>query len=99
MNYLLYVSALYQYGRFDEGVRLLRDLLSRNPQLVSRFYAVRPNFIYFNRQRLWEDIERVFPIRDANTLRQLREARMQVEEQARRERYSVRRPAYAVTEL
>jgi hypothetical protein len=99
MNYLLYVSALYQYGRFEEGVKLLRDLLSRNPQIVSRFYAVRPNFIYFNRQRLWDDIERVFPIRDENTLRQLRTVRRQIEAQARRERYSVRRPAYAVTEL
>ncbi len=63
-NYCYYVAWHYHFGLFEEGRRLLSNLLRHNPGTVRMFLGERPAFIFLNRERLWSDVERYFPARN-----------------------------------
>jgi hypothetical protein len=70
-NFAYYASYHYHFGRFDEGRVLFRNLLKQHPQYVRFFFSEHPAMIFFNREKLWDDVVELYPASSPQEKRQL----------------------------
>lgn len=97
-NYLYYAAFLYHFGDFQKGREILFSILKQDPSAIRYYLSPRPGFIYFNRKRLWEDIDLFLEGTHSPSLPAYRAAVEQLREKVLFEPYYVSRPKYAVTE-
>lgn len=97
-NYIYHTAFLYHFGDFLQGKRQLEELIAKNPQVLGYFLGVRPAFIYFNRKKLWDDIDEILQRHHPQLLPKYREVVKTSRLKAITEPYYVCRPKYAVTE-
>ena len=97
-NYLYYAAFLYHFGDFQRGRETLFSILKQDPSAIRYFLSPRPGFIYFNRKRLWGDIDLFLERTRSPSLPAYRTAVEQLREKVLSEPYYVSRPRYAVTE-
>ena len=71
---------------------------AKDPTAVRYFMSPRPGFIYFNRKRLWGDIDLFLERTRSPLLPAFRSAVEQLREKVLSEPYYVSRPKYAETE-
>lgn len=95
-NYVYHVAFHYNYGRIDQGRKLLSDLLKRHPEAVRFLLSERPAFIFHNRELLWDDVLRFFPARNEAERGQLGQVIERARAQARTRPYFIRTSAYEV---
>ena len=97
-NYIYHTAFLYHFGDFLQGRRQVEELIAKNPQMLGYFLGVRPAFIYFNRKKLWDDIDAILQRHHPQLLPQYRETVKTSRLKAVAEPYYVCRPKYAITE-
>lgn len=97
-NHIYHTAFLYNFGEFEQGRRQIESLVSQDPQMLRMFLGERPAFIYFNREKLWSDLDQIVASRYPQLLEQWRSAVAESRKRAIANPYYLRPSAYAQTD-
>jgi len=97
-NFVYHTAFLYNYGLFEPARAQLFRVLEQNPKGVGWFLEERPRYIYFNRKRLWSDIDQFLTSKNSPQLERYRERVQELSHQCQERPHHLKRPNYALTE-
>ena len=97
-NYIYHTAFLYHFGEFEQGRNQLYQLIRQNPNVISWLLGDRSGFIYYNRKRLWADIEAFLVANNSPMLAEYRKAISNLSKKCVEHPYYLKRPKYAVTD-